>query len=169
LPQGLHLLIQGHFEIAHIIDLEGRFELTFSTNPFVIEVLVDATMHLGPLGGLDVSGGFRIDRDGLVARISVSLDAGGEFGRSVGLSFQASGLLELNTASFTKTLDGHPVPPGFLLSISGSVEFLGLASANGSIMVSIRNGNFELAFNVDMNLGPFTVHAAGAAGIYTDA
>ena len=55
---------------------------------------------------------------------------------------------------------------GFKLRISGAASFAGLASASGTIEVTLRNNSFELYFDVQMALGPVTVKATGFAGIY---
>ena len=48
------------------------------------------------------------------------------------------------------------VPAGFDLSIQGSVEFVGFATASGSVDVTISGGAFQLTFNVQFALGPLT-------------
>ena len=113
---GLHLLIQGRLKVGPI-EIAGRLDFTFTPPPdFSISLAINGKIDLGPLGSIELEdSGFRIDRDGFAMSIIVNLDAGGSFGRSVGLGFTAHGLLELNTASTTKSVGSTTVPPGFRL------------------------------------------------------
>ncbi len=61
-PSGVHLLLRGSLNIANAITLEGKFEFTLS--PDMLEVTADAKAVIGPLGQVDVTGGFRITRGG---------------------------------------------------------------------------------------------------------
>ena len=99
------------------------------------------------------------------------MSVNGDFGSAIGLSFNATGTVEINTGTFARAagVGGPVVQPGFLLHIDGVVTFLGLATASGSIEISITNSAFVLAFDVSINLGPFSLRATGFAGVYYDA
>ena len=99
---GLRLVIQGSMTIASIVKIDGRFVLVIAHDH--IDVAVDATMKLNPIGEIAIHAAMRIDGDGLAMHIELHVGAG--FGGAMGLEFNANGLLELNTASFTKTIPG---------------------------------------------------------------
>ncbi|MDX6411752.1 MAG: large repetitive protein, partial [Gaiellaceae bacterium] len=166
IASGLRIVIAGKFVIASVIEIEGRFVLTFTTNPsFSLSVEVTASMKLGPLGSVAVAGGFIIDGNGLAALIDVSLV--GNFGGDVGLKFDAHGHVQFNTGTYEKEILGTKIPKGFLLHVDGSITFLGFATANGVIEIALdQYNNFTLFFNVSIKLGPFSVKAEGFAGIY---
>ena len=174
IPVGLSFGLGGTLSIADLVDIEGSFIFSFvfddDLNP-VLEVIVDAAIDIDPIGELRVTGAMRISDQGLVTHLSVALDAG--FGAGIGLSFSASALLELNTSSTTQSFELADqsvidVQSGFLLEIEGSVEFFGFAAADGMVRLVIRQGVFELFFDVDIFLGPITLEASGFAGIYTE-
>ena len=103
--------------------------------------------------------GFRIDSQGLVARLQLSV--GTNFGQSIGLSFNVTAIMSLNTSSRTQTLGTSSVAPGFDLFLSGSVTFGSFASASGSIDVAISQNQFQLTFAVAFTLGPLNFSANG--------
>ena len=169
IPVGLRFIVKGHLRIGPVLDLEGRFVLSVIVDPFVIEVEAKAKLVLGPLGELTVIGALRIDGDGLVAHIEVDLQTGG-FGEDIGIEFRGNAFMQINTSSVARTLPGvdDPIPSGFKISIEGELEFLGLVTANGSVTIALQDSNFTLEFDVEIELGPFTVQASGGAGIYND-
>ena len=162
----LHLVIQGHMDIS-IVHLSGRFEFVINHDPFLIAASLDADMTFGSFGGVHVSGAFQIDSTGLALSLSASLN--GDFGNSLGLDFNVTALVQLNTSGSTKNVLGTDIAPGFLLSMHGDVEFLGFASASGDVTLRISAGTFELSFDVQVHLGPIDVAASGFAGIYAGA
>ena len=99
-------------------------------------------MKLLGIGEFDIDGVFRLDADGFAAYINVSLKAG--FGGDIGLSFQAGATVELYIGGLPQKIltkaDGTQVTvkAGFKLNISGSVTFLGFASASGSITITMQ-------------------------------
>ena len=163
----VRLVIKGHADIS-IIHLDGSFIFVLKfAGGFRIAASLDANMTFGSFGGVHVDGSINIDADGFALRLSATLDA--NFGNSLGLNFNVSGTVELNTSNRAKTmLDGHIVQPGFFLALHGDVEFVGFASASGDVMLRINASTFELSFNVQLHLGPIDVAASGFAGIYTD-
>ena len=60
------------------------------------------------------------------------------------------------------------IQPGFLLSINGEIDFIGLISASGSLTIAITSTAFTLDFNVSLQLGPLVLTASGFAGVYYD-
>ena len=122
---------------------------------------------LGPLGQLEVSGA-AADRRRRPRRAARRRRRRRELRRQHRARASAPArLLELNTGE----LHARPslgrrdqrVPSGFKLAISGSVEFLGLATATGS--VDDRDPQRQVRARVRRRastLGPFTVQAAGA-------
>ena len=145
--------------------VEFRLELA-GANP-AIELIVNGTMELAPIGGVYiVDSGFRIDSQGLVARVDVQI--GLDFGTSVGLAFSGSVKLELNTTGRTQTLGSTAVAPGFLLRIEGCVDFLGFVTGNGFLEVRVASSGFQLIFRIAFDLGGLQFRADGGAAIVSD-
>ena len=132
-----------------------------------LELIVNGTINLAPIGNLTlIDSGFRINADGLVARVQISLGAGGGFGGGVGLGFTASSTLSLNTTGRVQTLGSSTVETGFLLHIDGSIDFLGIATGTGVLDVRVAPNGFELTFALKFVLGPLTFDASGGAAVY---
>ena len=169
---GLYLLLSGELTIANLVDIQGTFTFTFDPNPFVIQVTADATIGLQGFGTLGAfSGAFRIDSDGLELAATISVNA--DFGEALGLQFTASATINFSTAAATKTIalgDGSKITvnPGFLLSISGTIDFVGIVSASGSAEIAISGTAFTIQFALALTLGPIVLNASGFAGIYND-
>ena len=161
---GLRFLIEGRLTVASIVHIDGSFEITLG--PGVLQVVAEGHMSLAGLGGLSVSGGLRIDGDGLAAHIAVSVGAG--FGGGVGLRITASGLLAINTGGVAKVLGGEVVQPGFRIALTGSVEFLSLAEATGSLTISVEQGVFRMSANLEFEIGPLSFEAGGSIAVYAN-
>ena len=161
--------MEGYLNIADILKMEGKFSFTIDPIGGVLEIYVEASMSLDPIGSVGVIGLLRIDSQGLVAYIDVSMEAG--FGGDIGLNFEASARLELNTSSTTRTFDKSgtiiQVQPGFLLHVEGSIEFLGFAKGSGYVDIQINASGIQMMFGVDFYLGGLTFGAHGGAGVYT--
>ena len=168
---GIHLLLHGEMTIANLVTIQGTFTFTFEANPFVIQVTADASIGLVGIGNLaSATVVFRIDGDGLELGVNLSVGAG--FGSGIGLSFSANATMTFSTAGFTKHIDlGNgsvfDIAPGFLLSINGSINFIGIVSATGSVTIAISANAFTIQFDVDIALGPLDLQASGFAGVYT--
>ena len=132
---GVKLQVSGEVIIASVLELEGYFSFVISPTKF--EVIIEATMSLDPFGSLAVSGGLRIDSNGLVLRASLTLNA--SFGRELGLKFSGGAYLGVNTSSQAQTINGHVVDSGLLVRIDGSVEFLGFLKASGFAEIKITS------------------------------
>ena len=104
-----------------------------------------------------------------------------DLGSALGIRINGAATIELNTASYTRAFQGfdpastssnsgpvYQIASGFLLHVNASVEFLGLATGSGSVDVIVRNGDFEMAFDLTIDVGPFSLQATGGAGIYAD-
>ncbi len=170
---GIEIQINGDLNIANLVTLQGEFDLTLQLagpNPG-LTITADAELMLSPFGNLAVSGVLAVNSQGLVAALSISLNVG--FGGSLGISFSGSATLDLNTGSTAQTYvvggQNLTVQPGFLLSINGSVSFIGLVTATGSATISITNQQFVISFNLSLSLaGSINLTASGFAGIYND-
>jgi len=104
----------GHVKIAGVLDIEAevQFRLELAGSNAGIELIVNGSMNLAPIGNVAlINSGFRINAQGLVARINLTL--GSEFGHDIGLSFNVTALLSLNTTGSTQTLGSSTVDPGF--------------------------------------------------------
>ncbi len=166
---GFRLEMGGELVIANTLTVAGHVLLTLSLagpNP-TLELVVNGTIDLAPIGNLTLTdSGFRINADGLVARVSINLAAGGGFGGGVGLGFSATSTLSLNTTGRTQTLGSSTVEAGFLLHIDGSVDFLGIATGFGVLDVRVAPQGFELTFALRFTLGPLVFQASGGAAVY---
>ncbi len=125
-----------------------------------------------PFGTLAVSGVLSVNSQGLIVALNISLNPG--FGANIGISFSGSATLDLNTSSSAQTYDvggqNVTVQPGFLFTITGSVNFINLVTATGSATISITNQAFVISFNLSLELGgALQIAASGFAGIYNDA
>ena len=162
--------------IGDLLDLQGSFRFSFlvdpSTSEVELEIIADpASLELAVIGSLRVTGAMRVNSSGLVTHIGVTLDAG--IGGDLGLEITGSAVIQLNTSDSTQSFELESgeivdVRSGFLLEITGSVEFLGLASASGSVTITIVEGEFSIEFDVEIDLGAITLDAFGFAGIFTD-
>ena len=165
IESGFKFVISGSLT-AGPIEIVGRFELEISGDGLKLAAI--ATIKIGPLGELAATADLLIDKDGLALRVSLTLDAG--FGSDLKLSFNGSGLLELNTSDIDKVgLSGAVIKPGFKFLITAEVSFANFVTANGTVSVTYTSGTFELFFDVAVKLGPITVQASGFAGIYAGA
>ena len=166
---GFSFLMSGQLVVADtlIISAEVKFRLELAGSNPGVELLVNGLVSLGPLGSVKlVDSGFRINSQGLVARVALSLDL--SFGHDIGLEFHVSALLSLNTTGRVQTLGSSSVDPGFRLHLEGSVEFLGFASASGFVDISIGPEGFILQFALDFELGGLSFGASGGAAVLTD-
>lgn len=163
---GFRLVLGGELNIADIlvIQAEVKFRLELAGDNPGIELILNGMMKLGPLGEVRlVDSGFRINGDGLVARLDLQIEGG--FGGDVGLAFDVSALLTLNTTGRVQSLGSSTVDPGFRLRLEGSVTFLGFAKAQGMVDIIIAQDIFQLEFAVSFNLGGLVFEASGGAAI----
>ncbi|HEX6130266.1 MAG TPA: hypothetical protein VF044_00950, partial [Actinomycetota bacterium] len=126
---GFRLVLAGHLVVGPLdIAAEARFTLQLSGASPTIELLLNGSVSISPLGSVKLlNSGFRITSEGLVARGQVELDAA--FGSSVGLSVTASALLALNTTGRVQSFGGATVDPGFRLRIDGQLALTGFEYA----------------------------------------
>ncbi len=139
-----------------------RLELTGANAG--IELIVNGSMNLSPIGNIAlIDSGFRINAQGLVARVQLQLDA--NFGHDIGLKFSLAAMLSLNTTGQTQTLGSSTVDPGFRLRIEGDIEFLNFAKGSGFVDISVSPTGFQLLFGVDFEMGGLTFSANGGAAV----
>jgi len=176
---GLRIKLAGYLNIADILRLDGIFTFHIGDE---LDIFVDASIVLEPLGSFDVTGWLHIDGEGLTALIDISLDFG--FGGDAGLSFTATARLEINTTNREQPVpvsnldpanppardqDNDPrIAPGFRLHIDGTITFLGFAEGNGFVDVLISVNGIQLQFGVDFTLWGLSFGAHGGAGLYAD-
>ncbi|MCK4829811.1 hypothetical protein KA005_79540, partial [bacterium] len=171
--KGLLLEINGQLRISGLLNLEeGYFyfyisELKKDISPdFELELRIIAKGTLLSIGSFDVDGGMRIDIEGLVAHIEVTLSAG--FGSGVGLSFSGnlSALLDVNTTGSIKYINQERVDPGLLLRITGDLTMLGL-SVDGTFAILIQPGVIKLDIDGSISLLGTTLTVDALGIIYT--
>ncbi|HXG48652.1 MAG TPA: calcium-binding protein, partial [Methylomirabilota bacterium] len=164
---GAVLMLGGRLIVGNTLTLEGTF--TFVINPTRLEVNARAMLRLDPIGQVMVMGDLRIDSEGLVARVNLSLDL--SFGRNIGLEFEASALLEINTTGREQMFESDPTPiaAGLRIRITGSVNFLGFARGSGSVEIIINNSGMQIMFHVGFNIGGLSFRADGLAAVYAGA
>ena len=165
---GFRLLFAGELTVADVLKIDATVEFRLElagSNPG-IELIINGMMKLDPIGEVVLEdSGFRINSEGLVARLDLSID--GTFGNQIGLKFQVTALLQLNTTGRVQTLGSSRVDPGFRLRLTGTVEFLGFAKANGFVDILIRPEGFQLEFAVNFSLGGLIFEANGGAAVVT--
>src|SRR5262249_47527266 len=150
------LALGGTLNIANSFTIVGKFVMTIQ--PSKLEVVVTAKISLSFLGDLAVNGNLLIDSQGLVLRITVTLDTGANFGSGVGLSTSGRVRFEMNTSSTARVVvDGngvsHTVQSGALLEITGAVNFLGLATASGTLLISYSSGALQVYVRLTIRIG----------------
>ena len=135
--------------------MQGSFDLLISATQF--RVAADASMSVGLLGSLDADGEFIIDSDGVRARIGVTGALGSD---GIGLKLgTVSGALQLNTTSTdwpTTNELGAPIviPDGSLaIAAAAGIDFVGLASGDGSFIVAFDGTGFQLALDGTLSAG----------------
>ena len=167
---GFSLQMQGNLSIAGVATITGNvaFSLQLAGSDPGVSLIVNGQMSLAPIGSITLTdSGFRIDGQGLVARVALSIGAGvGGFGSGIGLGFSVTAVLSLNTTGKTQTLGTSTVAPGFDLNLQGTVDFLGFAQGSGSVDITIGPSGFQLMFGLQFALGPLDFTASGAAGVY---
>ena len=154
---GFRFIFGGEVVIADTVHVaaEVKFRLELAGDNPGIELVINGSMQLGPLGSVDlVDSGFRINRDGLVARFDLKINA--DFGHGAGLEFNVTALFALNTTGRVQTLGSSSVDPGLRLHLEGSVTFLGFAKARGFVDLTISPEGLQLLFGVSFNLGGLT-------------
>ncbi len=108
-------------------------------------------MTLLSIGQFDIDGVFRIDADGIAAYINVSLNA--SFRRRHRPVVRCRRDASSSTSAgcrrrCSRRADGSQVTvkAGLKLNISGTVTFLGFASASGSVTITLQSGVFSVEF-----------------------
>ena len=166
IQNGFHLEFYGDLRILDTLVVTGHVELTISSSE--VTLVVNASLRLDPIGSVSlVNSGFSITSAGLVARVELVFDvaAGTSIGAGIGLELTGNALLALNTTGSERTLGSSTVQPGFLLRITGTVNFLNFASASGFVEISVSGTTFQLLFDVNFAFGGLTFHAGGGAAV----
>ena len=166
-PATIALFVDGSLVIGPNastgISLDGFLTFTVSTGGFNIEA--DVTLGIGLLGdaGARVNAGLRLSDAGLAAYLNLSASLIPDLGADVGLSFNASLALEINTTGTVQTFESRQINPGFRLEINGNIEFLGFAEASGYALITMGGSEYTFELAVTFELGPLDVDASGTA------
>ncbi|MEW6155801.1 MAG: hypothetical protein AB1813_00100 [Verrucomicrobiota bacterium] len=155
----LRLYGGGALQLVGAFDIVGQFE--FSLGPGGLMLGIDGFLDVTFLGQLALSGVLAIGQDGVVASLDISAGLGDGFGAAVGLKFQGRVTLQINTTGSTKIVSDVEVDPGVLLSISGSVDFLGFASASGQMTIAFSGSELRMTIRATVVLGPIDVQIDG--------
>jgi hypothetical protein len=171
---GLRMLVEGQLTIANLLELQGVFTFEFERNPLVMKLGADASVGIRGLGSFArTTFALRIDTDGVAVYASMGIGGMGGFGGPLGLNFSGTATLAFNTASVDKTVtvgtQSYTVASGFKLTLTGGMDFVHLASANGTVVISLSGTSLLMSIDSDITLGPVSVHATGSAGVYKDA
>jgi hypothetical protein len=151
-----YLFIRGSGEVS-ILDsfkINGGFGILLTTSKF--QLSVNGSLALGPLGGLDAVGFFEISANGILGAFSLNVGTGG-FGSAVGLEFNASFTLAVNTTGGTRTvtfLDGSTlsVDPGARVSVTGVLIFAGVLDADVQLTIQITGSGVQMDGTAAVNL-----------------
>ena len=150
---GFRLLLAGIITIADQFEISGavEFKISATGSNASIELIVNGNLELAGIGRMTlIDSGFRVDSAGLVARFQVELDA--NFGKVLGLKFNASATFALNTTSGDKVFGQSTVKRGFMMEFNGEVEFLGFAKADGNVKLFIGPSESSFEFDVTFNI-----------------
>lgn len=156
-------LTVGGFEI------KGRFLFEYSSTTLLIDMA--ASLQLGPLGSVAISGGVLINQDGLVSRISVAMNLGNS---TVGLTLSGFITVAINTTGSSAYFPDNSstdnlVAPGVLVSLGATFDFLGFASGTGTATIQIgSNPVFRLDAEITFNIGPLEFDASALLEIYNN-
>ncbi|KKN36718.1 hypothetical protein LCGC14_0770810, partial [marine sediment metagenome] len=169
LNPGLTLYIEAGMSISNVVSLRGVFELKILKLPegllISAELNVQASL-VGILDNLTLEGKVVISEGGMVIYGRIAIDAG----MNGVLEFKGSAVFELNTFSATKVITvggtNRSVASGVMLTIQGSVEFVGFATASGKTTIAILSDRTVITFDIVFGLGGLNARAAGAAGLY---
>ena len=149
IESGFHVIIEGKFKIGGIVDIEGRFELLFTTNPIALTIQVDAAMELGPLGKVKVAGGFHVGETGLAAFIVLDFRTphapGADLrqGRRAGVQRHRRVLAQHDRERLHGLQRAHArTRPAD--HIDGSISFLGFAEAEGEVDLVINAQQIQI-------------------------
>ncbi|HEX5858381.1 MAG TPA: hypothetical protein VFY91_09765, partial [Microbacterium sp.] len=162
---GFRMEMYGDLTIMNVLNVNGHVVLTISASE--VSLIVNGGAMLQPFGAVVLrDSGFRINGQGLVARLDLSL--GSDFGSSIDLGFSVSAVLAINTTGSTAMFGTTAVAPGFLLRLDGSINFLGFARGTGFAEIRIVASAFEMSFGVSFDLAGLKFMAVGKAGVYAD-
>ena len=166
--KGFKLMLSGDLNIGSgAIVLKGYFEFTITSKE--LQIIAYASLNLPAIGSVDVEAMLRVNDQGLVTHVMLSLKA--DFGKNIGLEFSVSALLELNTTGRVQTfvVPNGPtvqVQPGFRIHLEGDVNFLGFAKGSGSVDFLITPTEIKLEFHVSFFIGFLAFKADGLAAVY---
>ena len=168
---GFRFLLAGHLVIANFLDIsaEVKFSLNLSGGSPSIELIVNGSVNLAPIGSVNlVDSGFRINAQGLVARVSSWASTRISSGVASASSSRRAPCSRSTRRVRTQTLGSSQVEAGFRLRLDGSVEFLNFASATGFLDIKITSSSLELAAGLKFTIGPLSFDVNGSLGIFSD-
>ena len=145
---GAYVLIRGKGEV-NILDsfvFKGSFGILITTEKF--QLGVSATLNLGPLGDVVANGFIEINSKGIVGAFALTVDTG-EFGKAIGLKFDASFMFAVNTLGEKRTvafLDGSTldVEEGVRIKVKGILTFAEVLEADAEVDIQFSEGKFQL-------------------------
>ena len=137
------IAFSANLRLGNAFDLSGKFGLIVTEERF--DLLIGASISIGPLGNVGASGAIRISSDGLVGRIELTLNVD-----AVGIKITGDALFEINTTNAPVTLDvlgfdadgkisqtlvSTEIDPGVLIRVEGTLEFVGFIDATASLTI----------------------------------
>jgi hypothetical protein len=128
---------EGTLTLVDRFDITAGFRIKIKNTGPVIPI--DATLDLGPLGWVTVIGRAELRLSGLVAGLSVQMDAPAL--RDAGLYFDADAEIGVNTGTQQVTIESETNPNAAPLVIPGKTSFFRFG---GEVIVRIPATSFEL-------------------------
>jgi hypothetical protein len=149
-----HYLVVGfaaQVQLGGAFTLNGKFGLLASATSF--QLYAGASVDVGPLGTMGVSGSVTIDASGVVGNLTLTA---GTPPNNLGFTLTATFTLDVDTPNSTVMV--HAV---------GDLQLLSL-TFTGTFDVTISAGGFDMAINASTSIFGVSFNVSGTAGLYSD-
>ncbi len=150
--------------IASLVTIEGDVHVPRSARP--VRDPGDGGRERRRSSGIGTPRPSRRPRSGSTSdglELGANLDVGASFGHDLGLSLQRERDVHVQHGAGAEDHRPRQRPrrrhrPGFLLSINGEIDFIGIINASGSLTIAINQNAFTLDFNVALAARPARPH-----------
>jgi hypothetical protein len=143
----LQVRASGELNLTDAFVVRGSFSFLLTVSKF--ELAFDGLMKLGPLGEASTAGFLRIGSSGVYGAFELKVSS--SFGSAVGLSINASVVMEINTTASVQVVflgsAQRTVARGALVRIEGSFSFLGVLDADGYLLLQYDTAAARFTLN----------------------